>query len=57
VHTEVKCDRHVGDAHAPRCNACESLAGEYRQLGLLDVKPGMWVGHRPRAVAKEAARD
>jgi hypothetical protein len=37
----VSCDTHVGEAHPPRCGACDSLTNEYRALGLLisDEKP------------------
>jgi hypothetical protein len=33
--TAVFCDRHIGEAHPPRCGACDSLTNEYRVLGLL----------------------
>jgi hypothetical protein len=28
------CDRHIGDAHPPRCGACDVLAAEYGTLGM-----------------------
>jgi hypothetical protein len=37
----VLCDRHVGEAHAPRCGACESLANEYQALNIPKEKPTM----------------
>ena len=37
----VLCDRHIGEAHAPRCGACESLANEYQALNIPKDKPTM----------------
>jgi hypothetical protein len=34
------CDAHVGEAHPPRCGACDSLTTEYAALGITDSPPG-----------------
>jgi hypothetical protein len=34
MHAQVQCDRHVGEAHPPRCAACDSLTTEYQWLGI-----------------------
>jgi hypothetical protein len=35
----VLCDSHFGDAHPPRCGACDSLTAEYAVLGITDPSP------------------
>jgi hypothetical protein len=47
------CDSHVGEAHPPRCGACDSLANEYAALGITDSPPQVvtsqarWIHEQP----------
>jgi hypothetical protein len=35
---DIRCDRHIGEAHPPRCTTCDTLATEYQQLKLTQAE-------------------
>jgi hypothetical protein len=53
----VLCDRHTGEAHAPRCGACESLNAEYSALGIVAMQPNASEGTRTMPTPDTTATD